>query len=182
MSYIKFVCVLCSILLSVEGFAQSPKSSRTTTKSVSHHAKLAPRTSKSVSSKVPQGYVNLGLPSGTLWKSRNERGLYDYRSASKKYGRMLPTIEQWQELIDHCKWTCEGRYRKVTGSNGKFIILPAAGCRDNGGAENDVGTNGYYWSSNSYNSKLAYYIYYDSGLFYVDIHDRNYEMSVRLVK
>ena len=42
-----------------------------------------------------QGYVDLGLPSGILWKANNESGFYDYDSAVNKYGNKLPTHEHW---------------------------------------------------------------------------------------
>ena len=47
---------------------------------------------------VSQGYVDLGLPSGTLWGTTNEDGLYDYDSAVKKFGSKLPMKEQLVEL------------------------------------------------------------------------------------
>ena len=67
------------------------------------------------------GYVNLGLPSGTLWKDQNENGFYDYSSAVQKYGRMLPTKAQAEELKTKCRWTWMGNGFKIVGPNGKFI-------------------------------------------------------------
>lgn len=32
------------------------------------------------------GYVDLGLPSGTLWKNKNEEGFYTYDDAVSKFG------------------------------------------------------------------------------------------------
>lgn len=60
----------------------------------------------------------------------------------------MPTEEQINELIKKCTWTVttqngvEGY--KVSGPNGNFIFLPAAGYFD--GSEY-VDTFGYYWSS-----------------------------------
>ena len=35
-------------------------------------------------------YVDLGLPSGTLWKDKNESGQYKFQDALKKFGDNLP--------------------------------------------------------------------------------------------
>ena len=50
-----------------------------------------------------QEYVDLGLPSGTLWKSKNENGFfYNHSSAVLDYGDNLPSKEQFKELADNC--------------------------------------------------------------------------------
>ena len=73
------------------------------------------------------GYVDLGLPSGTVWKNENERGFFENRS----YGGMknVPTGRQWRELLTKCNWSwswLSGGF-KVTGPNGASIFLPAPG-------------------------------------------------------
>ncbi|MCQ2271186.1 MAG: hypothetical protein MJZ72_00120 [Bacteroidales bacterium] len=40
-----------------------------------------------------QEYVDLGLPSGTKWKDKNESGFYDYDAAVRSFGSKLPTKE-----------------------------------------------------------------------------------------
>ena len=62
-------------------------------------------------------YVDLGLPSGTSWKSTNESGFYDYDSASRIFGDKLPTKNQWEELMTFCIWTWTGKGYKITGKN-----------------------------------------------------------------
>ncbi|MBO5960709.1 MAG: hypothetical protein J6P99_02550, partial [Paludibacteraceae bacterium] len=55
----------------------------------------------SIASYLAQGYVDLGLPSGTLWKDANEGGdnaLYTYDEAVNRWGSKLPTKEQLGEL------------------------------------------------------------------------------------
>lgn len=94
-------------------------------------------------------WVDLGLDSGTKWKSVNERGLYDYDGAVGKFGSRLPTEAQWGELIETCKWTWTGRGYNVTGSNGKSINLPANGWRVCNGGVIDVGSYGGYWTNAS---------------------------------
>ena len=56
-------------------------------------------------------YVDLGLPSGTLWKSKNEKGMYyTYGEAVRQFGDQLPTREQFAELKAFCSWTQQGCY------------------------------------------------------------------------
>ena len=97
-----------------------------------------------------QGLVDLGLPSGTLWKKDNEPGIYTYREAVNKYGHRLPTKEQFEELINMCNWSCVvNKGFNVTGPNGNSIFIPAAGFTLDVGyykLEN-VGLDGRYMSS-----------------------------------
>lgn len=74
---------------------------------------------------IPEGYVDLGLPSGTLWKQKNETKLCSYDYAMKYYDGFLPTSGQFQELINYCKWEWTGHGCKVTGNNGESIFLSA---------------------------------------------------------
>ena len=146
---------------------------------------------------VQHDYVDMGLPSGTLWATCNvgahtpeEFGDYfawgeteprDYYAwvtykwcwgtgdAFTKYqfsaavleleddaayvnwgpSWCMPTSDQLEELRNSCTW----RWMEyngvigawVTGPNGKYIFLPAAGDRS-GTSLNDVGSRGYYWS------------------------------------
>lgn len=41
----------------------------------------------------------------------------------------LPTIEEFKELKENCKWECdeENKGMRVTGPNGNSIFLPAGG-------------------------------------------------------
>lgn len=109
------------------------------------------------------GYVDLGLPSGTKWKSSNEtggtNGFYTYDEAVSAFGDKLPTKEQFDELRVYCSWEWQnnGGY-KVTGTNGNSIVLPAAGCRSFYGDVISVGYYGYYWSSTPFNSEYAWFL------------------------
>ena len=56
-------------------------------------------------------YVDLGLPSGTLWSTdyeKNNDGIIylSYREVSR-FSLIIPTIEQWTELQKTCKWEIE---------------------------------------------------------------------------
>lgn len=62
----------------------------------------------------------------------------------------MPTYDELSELKSKCTWTWTTQNSvngyKVTGPNGNYIFLPAAGYRGNSDLSN-VGSGGYYWSS-----------------------------------
>ena len=129
------------------------------------------------------GYVDLGLPSGTLWKSKNEKGVYKtYDEAMEQFKGKLPTREHWEELKGMCDWELEDKGYKVTGPNGNSIFLPAAGHRGCDGSVEKVGSCGYYWSSTSKGSEFAWDLYFSSSGVYVDWSPRCFGESVRLVQ
>ena len=128
-------------------------------------------------------YVDLGLPSGTLWKSKNEKGMYyTYDEAVSQFGDKLPTREQFAELQAFCTWTWNGKGYVVKGDNGNSIVLQAAGYRDRYGDVYGIGTYGDYWSSTPIDSDYAWYLGFDSsGVDIVNYH-RCDGHSVRLVQ
>lgn len=128
-------------------------------------------------------YVDLGLPSGTLWKDKNEAGgFYTYEQAVSKFGNSLPTKEQLEELQNSCQWIWNGSGYKVTGPNGNSITLPAEGYRGCNGSVSCVGSDGDYWSSAPYGSDRAWYLYFDSSRVYMSDYYRCSGQSVRLVQ
>ncbi len=130
-----------------------------------------------------QGFVDLGLSSGTLWKDKNEEGgLYTYDQAISKFGDKLPTKEQLEELENSCQWTWTGNGYKVVGPNGQSIVLPAAGFRGYDGSVYYVGSRGLYWSSTPLGSDDAWYLDFDSGEVGVEYDYRSGGYSVRLVQ
>lgn len=84
-------------------------------------------------------YVDLGLPSETLWSTTNadvQGGCCPYSLAKFLFPGMLPTKKQFIELVKECTWkpqlTSKGKlveYR-VVGKNGNSIVLPATGYYD----------------------------------------------------
>lgn len=136
---------------------------------------------------VNDGYVDLGLTSGTLWADRNvgaskpeDNGEYFTFDEAQELGN-VPSEEQFEELIDECKWIWKGKGYEVVGPNGNSIYLPAAGYRD--GSDVDyVGSAGYYWSSYEDDDIYADYLDFGGGNTYVDRIYRDYGQSVRLVK
>ena len=131
---------------------------------------------------LPDGYVDLGLPSGTLWKNKNEECIfYTYDEAINTLGGKLPTKEQLNELKNSCKWTWIGNGYKVVGPSGKNIVLPAAGERFCSGREGYDGLGGYYWSSTSFDSDDAWGLIFDSHVVLVINRNKCEGQSVRLV-
>lgn len=90
-------------------------------------------------------FVDLGLPSGTLWASdyESEDNIICYKPYCDAEVGNIPTIEQWEELKDACKWKfdidnsfdlCEAQ---CVGPNGNTIRFGRTGkiefseCSDN---------------------------------------------------
>lgn len=128
-----------------------------------------------------QEWMDLGLRSGTLWKTQNEYGFYTFDQAVEKYGNRLPSYEQLAELVLECKWEWQGNGYKVIGPNGNHIILSALGYHYCDGDIYGVGSDGSYWSSTpevTVNAMRLFFNRYGKGLGY------NYQCrgrSVRLV-
>lgn len=64
---------------------------------------------KVVKDSVMEGieYVDLGLPSGTLWSSdyvKDDNGNTIYVTQENSADYKIPTYEQFKELMDECKW------------------------------------------------------------------------------
>ncbi len=137
---------------------------------------------ETVQPSLPDGYVDLGLPSGTLWKDKNEPGFYTYDQAVSQFGSSLPSQGQWQELRSLCAWTWNGSGYKVLGPSGASIVLPAAGFRYSNGTVHDIGAYGIYWSSTADGSEKAWYLRFDSGEVDTYSYDRCFGRSVRLVQ
>lgn len=131
-----------------------------------------------------EGYVDLGLPSGTLWKSTNEDcGFVTYEQAYNFYGENVPTKEQWEELKDNCLWTWRKNGYNVKGKSEKSIFLPAEGFRECYSMNCVcVGSDGSYWSSTPYGSEGAWHLYFNFVGVIMSHCDRCGAQSVRLVK
>ena len=140
-------------------------------------------------------WIDLGLPSGTLWSCCNEGaskpedygGYYYFGQVSK-----VPSYDQINELFNNCpsEWTTLNgvNVRQLTSEkNGGVIFLPAAGSIKQGKLF-DAGTSGHYWSSTlRYDSSYAYFLDFSSdymcwnfGWSINDIHD--VRLSVRPVR
>lgn len=112
-----------------------------------------------------QEFVDLGLPSGTKWKDRNEVDLYYYGAAMAEFGNSLPTYTQFEELKDSCKWEWKDNGYKVTGPNGNSIFLPVSkGLRDCHGDWYELLSGvpmGCYWSSTAMGLERAWILQFN---------------------
>lgn len=83
-------------------------------------------------------YVDLGLPSGTLWSADYEREDEDviYLPYKKASQFCLPTESQWEELDKSCMWEFEydDKYEltiaKCVGPNGNFLKFECTGIKE----------------------------------------------------
>jgi len=140
-------------------------------------------------------YVDLRLPSGTLWASHNldasapesAGNLYKWNDCKSM---KLPTREQIKELEEECVWTfcltqgCNGCL--VMGPNGNVIFLPCAGYCKDGEYTRDGDVKGLYWTSEQVNSESAYSLSIqesesEPGIL-EGLDDKELAYSVRLVK
>lgn len=133
-----------------------------------------------------QGFVNMGLPSGTLWKSKKETGghgeLYTYEEAIQKYKDKLPTREQLEELRNNCSWKWKRSGYLVTGPNGNAIVLSASGFRNCNGNVGSVGFYGSYWSSTPNGRGCAWRLGFGSDEVDISSISRCNGLSVQLVQ
>lgn len=140
---------------------------------------------------IDGNFIDLGLSSGTKWKSQNEHNtrysendLYTYDEAVNDFGNYLPTKDQWLELVNSCTWKWTGNGYRVVGRNGNAIVLPAAGNVSCGGwTPSLVGEFGSYWSSTPRGAGAAWLIEFESDKIYEEAYlARCVGASVRLVR
>ncbi|MCQ2257713.1 MAG: hypothetical protein MJZ41_06950 [Bacteroidaceae bacterium] len=99
----------------------------------------------------------------------------------------MPTKAEQDELRNNCIWgwtELKGvNGYKVTGVNGKYIFLPAAGYRDNSSLSVE-GSRGYYWSNSLIESSpdCAFYLDFYSSRVNWSGYYRSYGYSVRPVR
>lgn len=83
-------------------------------------------------------YVDLGLPSGTLWSAdyEIEDGYVVYLPHEKASRFSLPTESQWEELKESCRWEfeydfeCRLKGAKCVGPNGNFLEFESTGLKE----------------------------------------------------
>lgn len=133
----------------------------------------------------PKGqWVDLGLPSGTLWKNTNENGLYSHSKAANTFGNSLPSRAQWNELLDKCSWNWDKKNLcfKIVGPNGNSISLPAAGYTNCQGEKKCNKKCGNYWASTAGATNYAYSLYFNDGKIGINETDLCFGFSIRLTK
>lgn len=113
------------------------------------------------SAAVEPVFVDLGLPSGTLWKSHDEPGFFSQSAKDSLYASQLPTMLQFYELWTECTWTREQLGYRVEGKNGNHIMMPSyAYCASNG-REFALGQYTSYWLAPDSSSNTVYYVFAD---------------------
>lgn len=118
-----------------------------------------------IDSKVPEGYIDLGLSSGTLWQKNSYSGRYNYSSAleiCEKNKAKIPDLDLWNELINECTWTYKSGKYEVQGKNGNIITLHTFYRLINynqGKYNHDTRKACYYWSSTTYKHNKSDHIY-----------------------
>jgi uncharacterized protein (TIGR02145 family) len=144
-------------------------------------------------------YVDLGLPSGTLWAKFNYGAMpnnltgkyYTFEEALKqnellKGGYQVPEKEHFEELLNECTWKdvydAKGDFYGywIIGPNGNGIFLPITGYY-NGTSLGHI-DSGYYWSTRYYDSSDAYGLYFNSSGKSVYSGYRYYARPIRLIK
>ena len=141
-------------------------------------------------------YIDLGLPSGTLWSNDYERkdGEIVYLSFDKATKLNIPTSKQIEELMSECKWEYEyewpTRYKRLTnakcvGPNGNVLYFKVTGKKN----IDDVSENEsvYTWIADNIlgDIKSCMSIHYDSNnnICHEEADQfKGYHLPVRLVK
>ena len=128
-------------------------------------------------------FVDLGLPSGTLWAKENAPGHYKYDEAREAFGEYLPKGWAMVELIEECEvaWNPEKKGLDITGPSGESIFLPAEGFIYP--SEEKISfakSEGDYWTRMPNSQTIARYLYFGSGHVYpLYYYGRSYGFSVR---
>ena len=130
-------------------------------------------------------FVDLGLPSGTLWASESVIGHFTAYEAQSIAPSNIPTPEEAQELSDVCSWSWDDLRNGflITGPSGKTIFLQC-----NGYVVNDyIHGNGKwanYWTSDMDHDAYAYKFRFTRGRssFATELVRKSVKMSMHLVK
>lgn len=136
--------------------------------------------------KRAQVFVDLGLPSGTLWRDINEEaGLMTYEDAVATYGKQLPSKKQYTELLEKYTWKKlkNGGY-KVVGPNGNYIVFPYDGFINCTGEQRGVNEFGDYWTSSAKEGTEEAWriVFSDKKEPSIILHNRCYARGIRIIK
>ena len=147
---------------------------------VKDESKLTPEIARMVEL-AKQGYLDMGLPSGTIWKAQIENKPYTYDEAVEQFGNQLPTKEQWEELRENCVLIWIGDRYRVDADNTSTLFLPVLGYIDCDGIVNETEGLARFWTSTPEGEGQAYCysIYTEAG---ANSLDRCNKLPVLLVK
>ena len=133
-------------------------------------------------------YVDLGLPSGTLWAADYEKegGNILYSSYDKASQFDIPTEEQYNELLSLCRWKSTGNGYSgkfyCIGPNGKVITFKPTGFYK---VDMEASYNIYFWlkdQSENPEKTISFMSYYDQDIRKVKKMFMGFRLPVRLVK
>lgn len=133
-------------------------------------------------------YIDLGLPSGTLWAAENETdngGYFTYDEAVAKFGDNLPTKADFEELLKHCRYRRKKRPRGAeftSKTNGLKLFLLPFGIRYGSGFIEGMKLFGGYWSATPYIQGRSYCFLFSSIACSICDDICSCERTVRLVK
>lgn len=130
----------------------------------------------------------LEIVGGTYVKTPQKISGTQYDIATAKWGKewRMPSIDNWKELVEKCKWTKEKAFHvygyRVEGPNGNSIFLPNTGLRFGETISNTDA--GYYWTSEMAQNdrECACYYYFDGDKHNDIVTTRNYVYSGRAVR
>ena len=136
-------------------------------------------------------YVDLGLPSGTLWATDYERldGNIQYLTYEKAKTMKLPTKEQWGELYSVCKWhtvfqSSHSYAVECVGPNGNVLKFVWTGLMKF--TSKDKYDRAYFWIEDSRedNDKYMVRLRNDKGFSLGDLINgfSGYKLPIRLVR
>lgn len=135
-------------------------------------------------------FVDLGLPSGTLWAADYERingnESIVYLPYDKASSLNIPTKEQWEELFDICRWDFKYVSEKTTyficnGPNGNCIKFSCYGSIQNEKNLTNY-TNALFWiRDESENLEKNAVCMYNQRQYVVKMY-KGYRLPVRLVR
>lgn len=131
-------------------------------------------------------YIDLDLPSGNLWASRNECGYFTFDEAVKNFCGNVPSTEDWKELFANTwhKWdgNRKGLWLYSFVDKSKKLFFHADGYRDQIG-NYCMDAKGYYWSDEMYEYDTAFYMQFNKEIIAPKASKGiNYGCSIRLIK
>ena len=138
-------------------------------------------------------WIDLGLPSGTLWADTNVTSLLDGSPywnwddiMSSAYKDFVPTKEQFIELFDMKNtdpYANENGYEIISKRNGNRLLLPAEGLRQMGVVKRAGDCFGYYQIAEPVDKNYARcWLFHRRYVNLDSVCGRNCGLSVRLVK
>ena len=146
-------------------------------------------------------YIDLGLPSGTLWADRNYGADDEFSGANAQQWQNIkfedtstfPSSDDFQELMDNTDRKFVTNYKKSGASgmvfkskvNDNEIFMPACGLYNTITSTTDHKLSGHYYTKTPCEKASARYntLYFNSTMIgaYVDI-SKNYNSQLRTIK